>query len=74
MDGLYSADKAENAAMQVIDKLELQYIDDQIAEIDVQLTTCTNRDDTSSYFSLVANRQALQERKNGIRSRFARRV
>ena len=74
MEGLYDAEKAENAAMQVVDKLELQYIDEQIAEIDVQMTTCTNHDDTSSYFSLVRNRQALQERKNAIKSRFARRV
>jgi DNA primase len=72
MDGLYPADKARNAALQIVAKLELQFIDRQIAENDRQLVTCTNADDTSSYFSLVRERQALQERKNAIRSRFAK--
>jgi hypothetical protein len=72
MDGLYPPDKARNAALQIVAKLELQFIDRQIAENDRQLVTCTNADDTSSYFSLVRERQALQERKNAIRSRFAK--
>jgi DNA primase len=73
-DELYSADKAKNAAMQIVDKLELQHIDEQIVELEAQMATCTNANDTSSYFSLMRNRQTLQERKNAIRSRFARRI
>jgi DNA primase len=71
-DGLYRAANASFAAEQIVDKLTLMHIDEAMNRIDGQLATCTRSDDTSSYFSLVRDRQALQERKNAIRSRFAR--
>jgi len=69
---LYSADNAKNAAIQIVDKLEIQHIDEQIVDLEQEMATCTSANDTSSYFSLIEKRQALQERKNAIRSRFAR--
>ena len=68
-DGLYSAEKAENAASEIIEKLVVADIDRAMNLIDRELAGCTSPDDTSSYFSLVRDRQTLQERKNAIRSR-----
>jgi len=71
-DGLYTSDNADNAARQILIKLELVHIEEALGSLERKIAGCTSSDDTSSYFSLVRDRQALQERKNAIRSRFAR--
>jgi DNA primase len=71
-DTLISASNAANAAMQSLDTLEVRSIDEDLRLIDQAIATCNISDDESSYLSLVRNRQALQQRKNAIKQRFAR--
>jgi DNA primase len=70
--GLYEAEKAENAAYQILDRLEIRNIDTALTDLEREIATCAIADDTSSYFSLVRARQALQKRKDAIKTRFAR--
>jgi hypothetical protein len=51
---------------------ELVSIDEQLRVIDDQIATCNIDADKSSYFSLLSNKQALQQRKDEIRTQFAR--
>ena len=48
------------------------HIDECLQSVDEQLTGCNIADDKSSYFSLLRNRQALQQRKDAIKQRFTR--
>jgi len=71
-DSLFSADKAANAAMQILDALQLERIERDLQSLDREIDSCNIDADKSSYFSLVNKRQALQQRKNAIKTRFAR--
>jgi hypothetical protein len=71
-ESLIEADNAANAANQNLDTLELVSIDEQLRVIDDQIATCNIDADKSSYFSLLSNKQALQQRKDEIRTQFAR--
>ena len=72
LESLIPADKAVNAAKQNLDTLEIRHIDEALRTLDTTIATCNISDDESSYFVLLRNRQALQQRKDAIRRRFAR--
>jgi DNA primase len=72
MDSLIPADKVVNAAKQNLDTLEIRHIDEALRGVEQAIATCNISDDESSYFSLLRNRQALQQRKDEIKRRFAR--
>ena len=71
-DHLFSAENAAFAAVQNILTLEVVHIDECLRAVDEQLTGCNIEDDKSSYFSLLRDRQALQQRKDAIKNRFTR--
>ncbi len=71
-DGLFSAENAAFAAVQNLLTLEMARVDECIRVVDEQLTGCNIADDKSSLFSLVEERQALQQRKDAIKNRFTR--
>jgi len=72
MEELFSAENAGFAAVQNILTLELVHIDECLRIVDEQLTGCNIEEDKSSYFSLLRDRQALQQRKDAIKNRFTR--
>ena len=72
MESLIPADKVVNAAKQNLDTLEIRHIDEALRGLEQVIVTCNISDDESSYFSLLRNREALQQRKDEIRRRFAR--
>jgi DNA primase len=71
-EGLYGAENAMNAACQILDKFEIRQIDTELTSLESEIATCASSNDTSSYFSLVRDRQTLQKRKDAIKTRFAR--
>ena len=71
-DGLYSAENAHSAAGQVLSRLEITAIDRSIGNLEQAIDACAIDGDKSRYFNLVKDRQALQKRKDAIKSRFAR--
>ena len=72
MDSLISAENAVNAANQNLDTLRLGRIDLRLQRLQREIDSCNIDADGPSYFSLVEELQALQQRKNEIRTRFAR--
>jgi DNA primase len=72
MDSLIPKDKAVNAAKQNLDTLEIRHIDATLLVVGQAIAGCNISDDESSYFSLLKKRQALQQRRDAIRNRFAR--
>lgn len=72
MDSLIGAENAVNAANQNLDTLRLGRIDHRLQALQREIDSCNIDADGPSYFSLVEELQALQQRKNEIRTRFAR--
>ena len=71
-DSLISAEKAAFAAVQNLFTLELGHIDEALRALDKEIATCDIDEDKSSYFSLLQKRQALQQRKDAIKTQFVR--
>jgi DNA primase len=70
--GLIPTEKAAFAARQNLCTLQKEHVDRELVSIDNEIRACNISDDESSYLRLVKIRQALQKRKDAIRTRFVR--